>query len=141
MTRYDTPTPLRHGTVGQSERPPALSSLGLFNLAVRGLMEAGIVAGLAYWGFRTGESAATKVMFGVGAPLVGFGIWGAVDFRRAGRVAEWLRLAEELLISGLAAGAWYGAGQHALGWALAVLAAVSHALVYATGDRLLDRTQ
>jgi hypothetical protein len=39
----------------------------------------------------------------LGAPLVGFGFWGAVDFHQAGRFAEPLRLIQELAISALAA--------------------------------------
>jgi hypothetical protein len=54
-----------------------------------------------------------------------------------GTLAEPLRLAEELVISGLAALAAYAAGAHALGWALALLSIVYHTLVYLTGDRLL----
>ncbi len=111
--------------------------MSLLNLALRVLLETGIVAALAYWGYQTGGSTTGKVLLAVGAPVVGFGIWGAVDFRQAGRLAEPLRLAEELVISGLAAAALYTAGEHALGWALAGLSLVYHALVYANGQRLL----
>jgi hypothetical protein len=107
------------------------------NLGLRALMEFGVVAGLAYWGIETGDSTAAKVLLGVGAPAVGFGIWGAVDFRSAGRHAELLRLLEELAISGLAALALFTAGRQALGVALAAVSIVHHALVYATGERLL----
>lgn len=71
------------------------------------------------------------------APTVGFGLWGAVDFHQAGRLAEPLRLVQELAISGLAAVALYLTGQHGLGIARGALSLVSHTLVYATGDRLL----
>lgn len=107
------------------------------NVALRAVMELGIVAGLASWGFEAGGGMGSKILLGIAAPVVGFGAWGAVDFRRAGRYAEPLRLTQELLISGLAALAWYAAGEHALGWALAVLSLVHHALVYLLGQRLL----
>lgn len=42
-----------------------------------------------------------------------------MDFHRAGRLAEPLRLLQELAVSGLAAVALYAVGQHLLGWALA----------------------
>jgi hypothetical protein len=113
---------------------PQLSGL---NLALRGLMEGGVVVGLAWWGFATGDGTGMKVLLGVGAPLVGFGFWGAVDFRRAGRVSEPARLLQELAVSGLASVAWYAAGRHALGVALAAVSIVHHALVYALGERLL----
>ena len=100
-------------------------------------MEFGVVVALAWWGASVGTSTATRVLLGITAPLVGFGFWGAVDFHQAGRWAEPLRLIQELVISLLAAAAWYAAGQHLLGWALAGLSVVYHIAVYATGGRLL----
>ena len=114
-----------------------MSSASAVNLTLRAVMEAGIVAGLAYWGVHTGDTTAASIALGVAAPLVGFGIWGALDFRDAGRYAEPLRLAEELLISGLAAAALVTAGQPVLGGALAAVSVVHHILVYAIGQRLL----
>lgn len=107
------------------------------NLVLRATLELGVVIGFGYWGFHAGRTAISKVALGVGAPVLGFGFWGAVDFRSAGAAGEWLRLAQELLISGLAAFAFYAAGQHGLAWMLAALTVVYHALVYATGGRLL----
>jgi hypothetical protein len=107
------------------------------NLILRVLVELGVVAGLAYWGVHAGSSTGTKVLFGIGAPALGFGFWGAVDFHRAGRLAEPARLIQELAVSGLAALAWYAAGRHGAGIALAALSVVYHALVYASGARLL----
>jgi len=43
---------------------------------------------------------------------------------------------QELVISGLAAVAWYLAGHPVLGWALGLTSVVHHVLVYATGHRL-----
>lgn len=110
-----------------------------FNLAMRGVMEAGIVAGFAFWGWHAGTGPATKAALAIGAPVIGFGFWGAVDFHRAGAMAEPLRLIQELAISLLAALAFYAAGAQALAWALAALSLVHHALVYALGGRLLKR--
>ncbi len=95
------------------------------------------MAALAYWGFHTGENVAGKLVLGLGAPALGFGFWGAVDFRWAGAAAEPLRLIQELAVTGLAALAWYTAGQQVLGILLAVLSLVYHGLVYASGERLL----
>ena len=111
-------------------QPIAMSPASAVNLTLRVIMEAGVVAGLLYWGIHTGDSAAGKA-------ALGFGVWGALDFRRAGRYAEGLRLAEELAISGLAAAALYTAGAHVLGAALATVSVVHHILVYAIGERLL----
>lgn len=113
------------------------STLKRFNVALRAVMELGVVVALGYWGFATGESAGTKILLGVGAPLLGFGFWGLVDFRNAGSLAEPLRLTQELVITGLAAVAWYAAGAQAWGWALGALSIGHHALVYLLGGTLL----
>jgi hypothetical protein len=105
-------------------------------LTLRVLMESGVVAGLAYWGAHTGDGTGA-VLLAIAAPALGFGVWGALDFRFAGRYAEPLRLVEELIISGGAAAALYIAGQPGLGIALAGLSAGYHILVYCTGERLL----
>ncbi len=107
------------------------------NLMLRILLEVGVVLGFAYWGFHTGNGTAAKVLLGVGAPVVGFGFWGAIDFHHAGRAAEGLRLIQELGLSGLAALAWSAAGQYALGAAVAALSVIYHSLVYVSGERLL----
>lgn len=100
-------------------------------------METGIVAGFAWWGFHVADGGALGIVLAVLAPAVGFGVWGAVDFHRAGRLAEPLRLVEELAISGLAAWALVATGQTGWGWALAIVSIVYHGLVYAVGERLL----
>ncbi len=106
-------------------------------LALRAVMETAIVVGLAYWGWQTGSGTIAKIGLAIGAPVVGFGFWGLVDFHQAGRAAEPLRLVQELVVSGLVALAVWSAGQPLLGLLLAVLSIVYHALVYATGGRLL----
>ena len=114
-----------------------MSALERLNLTLRALVEVSVVLGLAYWGVHAGDSLAEKLLLGVGAPALGFGFWGAVDFRQAGRFAEPLRLAEELAVSGLAAVALYAAGSPVLGALVAALSILYHALVYASGARLL----
>jgi CheY-like chemotaxis protein len=118
-----------------------ISTLKWFNVGVRGLMELGIVVALGYWGYKTGESTTAKILLSVGAPLIGFGIWGLVDFRNAGSFAEPLRLMEELIISGLAALAWYAVEAEAWGWALGVVSIIHHLLVYLLGDGLIKNTR
>jgi hypothetical protein len=107
------------------------------NLLLRVTMETGIVAALGFWGYHEGGSTAAKIALMVAAPTMGFGLWGAVDFHQAGRIAEPLRLLQELTISGIAAVAWYLAGYQELGIALGALSLIYHVLVYATGSRLL----
>lgn len=100
-------------------------------------METAIVVAFAFWGYQCGQTTIMKILFAIGTPLIGFGFWGAVDFHQAGHAAEWLRLIEELVITGLAAVAFYVVGQTVLGWALGILSIVYHALVYLSGGRLL----
>ena len=119
------------------EGRPNLSKSQGFNLALRAIMELGIVLAFAYWGFQTGDSTGTKILLAVGVPIVGFGFWGIVDFHQAGRLSEPLRLVEELIISGLAAAALYIAGQQTLGLALGLISIVYHVLMYWSGERLL----
>lgn len=114
-----------------------MSRIEKFNLALRGLMEFGVVVGFAYWGYQVGSNPLMKILLAIGTPLVGFGIWGMIDFRNAGTMAEGLRLTEELIISGLAAVAVYISGQHMVGILLAVISVVYHFSVYLSGARLL----
>ncbi len=116
-----------------------LSTAKWINISLRAVMEAGIIAALAFWGFHTGGNTAAKVLLGIGAPLIGFGFWGAVDFRRAGSKSEFLRLLQELVVSGIAAAAFYAAGRPILGIALALLSVIHHSLVYFLGERLIKR--
>lgn len=116
-----------------------VSVLKWLNIGLRGLLELGIVIALGVWGYTTGKGATMKVLLSIVAPLIGFGFWGLVDFRKTGSLAESLRLAQELLITDLAAVAWYSAGAQAWGWSLALLSIVHHALVYLLGGTLLKQ--
>ncbi len=100
-------------------------------------MESGIVAAFAYWGYESGEGAAARTLRAIGAPAIAFGVWGAVDFRQLGRFAESTRLAEELAISGLAVAALCSVRKRTLAVVLGAASCMHHALVYATGERLL----
>ena len=106
-------------------------------LACRVLLETGVVAGLARSGYVAAGGGVPGVLLAILAPAVGFGLWGGVDFHRAGRIAERLRLVQELVISGVAAAALIATGHTGQGWALLGLSLIYHALVYAAGERLL----
>jgi len=114
-----------------------MKTLVWINVALRGLMEAGIVAALAYWGATRDGPVWMRACLAIATPAAGFGFWGAVDFRNAGAAREALRLIQELLISGLAALALYASGASALAWGLAGLSGLHYALVYLLGLRLL----
>jgi hypothetical protein len=114
-----------------------LAKVKWFNVALRGVMETGLVVALGYWGFQTGRTIGVKILLGIGVPILVFGFWGLIDFHQAGPVSEPLRLSQELIITGLAALALFFVGQPALGLALALVSLVHHALVYLQGDTLL----
>lgn len=116
-----------------------VSTLKWFNVGLRAAMELGIVAALGYWGYKTGESTGAKILLAIGASVIGFGFWGLVDFRKAGSLAESLRLIQELVISGLAAFAWYTAGAQTWSWALGLISIIHHILVYVLGGTLLKK--
>ena len=115
------------------------SMLKTFNLGLRALMELGIIVALGYWGFQIGNNISMKVLFGIGAPLLGFGFWSLVDFHQIKLFSEPLRLFQELIISGLAAVACYVAGQQTLAWALGLISIIHHIIVYLVGGTLLKQ--
>ncbi len=47
-----------------------------FALLVRFLLELCMLGALGYWGFKTGDSAVTQVLLGLGAPLLAAVVWG-----------------------------------------------------------------
>ena len=114
-----------------------IQKLKWFNIALRAVMELGIVLGLGYWGFKTGSGTAMKFVIGIGAPLIGFGFWGLADFRRTGSNPEVLRLMQELTISGLAAAGLYSVGEHILGLLLAFISIIHHTLIYMLRETLI----
>ncbi len=112
-------------------------ALSLANVALRALLETGIVAAFAYWGFSATTNTAMRLVLAVVTPVVAFGFWGAVDFRFTGRHAEPLRLIQELAVTILASAALYRTDHHLLAWLLLALSAIHHAAVYLLGERLL----
>ena len=121
-----------------SAHTATVSAFQWFRVGLRGFMELGVVLAFAYWGIQAGKSMLTKLLLGIFAPLIMFGFWGLVDFRQAGSLSEALRLVQELIVSGLAAVALFVAGRPILGWILGSVSIVYHALVYISGDRLLN---
>ena len=63
-----------------SQTASTMTAMQRVNLMLRTMMEYGVVIALIYWGVHTGDSTAAKMLLAGGAPALGFGIWGAVDF-------------------------------------------------------------
>ena len=110
-----------------------------FNLALRGIMELGIVIAFGFWGIHTGRTAFMKIILGIGTPVIIFGFWSLIDFRNAGSMSEYLRLVQELVLSGLGAVALYFTGEIILAWILALVSVTHHILVYSLGEKLLKK--
>lgn len=102
-------------------------------VSVRFLLELGMLAALAYWGYETGTGALRYVL-AIGAPLAAAVVWGAVVAPKAVfSVPSGVRLAVSLLVFATAVAALYAGDRPALAAAFAVLVVVDTALVYALG--------
>jgi hypothetical protein len=90
-------------------------------LGLRFLCELGLLAGLAYWGFRVGEGAWGFVL-GIGAPVLAAVIWGLFVAPKAKRpVPLFVRVLIEIDLFILTAILLWFAEQPTLGIALGVL--------------------
>ena len=116
-----------------------LSYLRSLNLLLRALVEIGVLTGPLLYGYQIGQNTGMKIFLSVIVALLVFGCWGLVDFHQCGRYAELLRLLQELLLSAVAALAFFESGLHRAGWALAILSVVHHILLYLLGDKLLKK--
>jgi hypothetical protein len=109
----------------------ALSVMKNANLALRFLLELGVLAALAYWGFQTGQTTISKIVLGIGAPVVAAVVWGLLGAPRASwhLKGAW-RLLLEVIFFGLPTVALFVAGQHLLSVAFALVFILSTILIY-----------
>ncbi len=109
------------------------------NLLLALLLELGVLAALAYWGFVTGATLPVKIVLGISTPVVAiiiWSIWGAPrSQRRLQGISYWL-----LRIAFDAAGAiaLYIANQHTWGVIFALIAAVNCILGYVWKQNTTD---
>jgi len=89
-----------------------------------------MLAAFAYWGFRTGNNLAERLVFGLGAPLVAATIWGLFMAPKSSRRLSpgWYSVVD-LVLFGLSILAVYAAG-------LTVVALV-YACIYAANRILM----
>ena len=102
------------------------------NLLLALLLELGVLAALAYWGFVTGATLAVKIVLGIGAPVAAiiiWAIWGAPRSRRRLQgISYWLlRIAFDARQGAIAL---YVANQHTWGVIFALVAALNCILGY-----------
>ena len=103
-------------------------------LAVRFGLELTALVALGYWGFETGDGTVTKVVFGLGAPLVAAVLWGLFVSPKARFQSPVLKALIELIVFGGAALALVDADQAGLAIAFAVVALVDSVLLRLFAD-------
>ncbi len=92
------------------------------NLGLSFILELCLLAAFAYWGIRTGQNLATKILFGVGVPLLTAIFWGVfMAPKSAYQVKNPVYMIVKAILFGLAVMALIAAGRPVLGWVLGVM--------------------
>jgi hypothetical protein len=109
-----------------------ITMAGAFVLTVRFLLELAALGALAWWGVRTGETAAMKVLLGVGAPLAT--VWGTFVAPKATvDVPGPVHVALQLAVLGAAVASLVVIQKVTAAEVLAATALVNAAALYALG--------
>lgn len=109
-----------------------MAVLQSINLALAFLLELGMLAAFAYWGFHTGSTVLTRLLLGVGVPLAAAVIWWLFMAPKATRRLQGTAyLVVKVILFGLAATALAEAGLVVLAIVFAVLFVVNTILLYA----------
>jgi Protein of unknown function (DUF2568) len=106
-----------------------MEALESANLALRFLLELGVLVAAGSWGFITGQSTPAGIGLGLGLPQLITVIWGTWSPRRPVELPTALLVARVIFGAGVAA--LYAAGRPRLAWVFAGLVVVSEVLVYA----------
>ena len=105
------------------------------NDGLRFLLELGMLAALAYWGFSE-HVGAVQWILGLGAPGLAALVWGAFVAPKASHpTLDPVRLLIELAVFGSGVAALLASGQTALGLVFAALVIVHLALTFVFGQR------
>ena len=98
-------------------------------LAVRFGLELAALAALGYWGFETGDGTVTKVVLGLGAPILAAVLWGLFVSPKARFQSPVLKAVFEFAVFVAAVLALLGAGQPGLAIAFAFVALIDSVLL------------
>ena len=115
----------------------AMDMLQTGNLALRLVLELGVLVALGYWGFlgRSGRSRAMRIGLGLGGPLVAALVWITLGAPGAPlELSDPLHLLLELVFFGSAALSLGRAGRPGPACWLAALAAANRGLMYVWGQ-------
>jgi Protein of unknown function (DUF2568) len=108
-----------------------LTTIKNANLALAFLLELGVLAALAFWGFHNGSGTLAKIVLGIGAPVLAIIVWALFGAPQATWHLEGIwRLLLQIVVFGSAAVALYAADQRILGVAFALLALLNNTLMY-----------
>jgi hypothetical protein len=101
------------------------------NLALRFLLELCALGALGYWGFKTGNATITKIVLGVGAPLVAAVAWGTfVSPQAPVQLSGLLVLVLQVLIFGSAAAGLVATGNLTVALVFGVTLVINAVLMY-----------
>ena len=113
----------------------SLTILKNANLGLAFLLELGVLAALAFWGFSTGSGVLAKIVLGIGFPALAIVVWALFGSPQATWHLNGIwRLLLQIVFFGSAAVALYGAGQRVLGVVFALLFVLNTILVYVWGQ-------
>lgn len=105
------------------------------NLALRFLLELGVLGALGYWGFQTGNGTLMKWISGLGAPILAAVVWGTFVAPKATvELSAPLHLLVELAVFGLATLSLYRAGQTNLAAAFGLVYVINRILMTIWGQ-------
>jgi hypothetical protein len=105
------------------------------NLLLRFLLELCALGALGYWGFKTGSATITKVVLGVGAPLVAAVVWGTFLSPRAPIQLHWVVvLVLQALVFASAAAGLVSTGHRSLAIVFGVIVVINAILMYVWGQ-------
>jgi len=100
------------------------------NLAVRFLLELGVLAAVGYWGFKTWPGWLGKLGFGLGGPLLIAVIWAMFGSPQARFPLQgWRRLGLEVLVFGSGVAALAAANRPDLAWTFGLIYVVNKVLM------------
>lgn len=107
------------------------SALKNANLGLAFLLELAVVAALLYWGLVTGSNILTKIVLGIGVPVVAIILWAVFGAPRSARRLQgnWYWLLR-VVFDAVGVVALYAAGQHFLALILGLLALLNCFLGY-----------
>ncbi len=105
------------------------------NLLLRFLLELFALGALGYWGFKTGSATNTKVVLGIGAPVVVAVVWGTFVSPRSPVQLPWgVVLALQALVFGSAAAGLVVTGHRTLAVVFGVIVVINTILMYIWGQ-------